>query len=35
VRFFFTAAVTVRPGRAHESIFPLVTRSLGIPLPRA
>jgi hypothetical protein len=35
VRFFFTAAVTVRPGHAHESIFPLVTRSLGIPLPRA
>jgi hypothetical protein len=31
VRFFFTAAVTVTPGRAHESISPLVTCSLGIP----
>ena len=31
VRFFFTAAVTVTPGRAHESISPLVTCSLDIP----
>ncbi len=35
VRFYFTAAVTVAPGRAHESISPLVTRSLGMPLPSA
>ena len=34
VRFFFTAAVTVTPGRAHESISPLVTCSLGMPSPR-
>jgi len=31
VRFFFTAAVTVMPGRVHESISPLVTCSLGMP----
>jgi Double-GTPase 2 len=35
VHFHFTAAMTVGPGRVHESISPLVTRSLGIPLPNA
>ena len=32
VRFFFTAAVTVAPGRAHPSIAPLVSWALGVPL---
>jgi hypothetical protein len=31
VRFFFTAAVTVAPGHVHDSVPPLVTRSLGVP----
>lgn len=33
VRFFFTAAVTVAPRHAHESIAPLVAWSLGISPP--
>ena len=31
VRFFFTAAVTVPPQGVHESIMPLVVRSLSLP----
>jgi hypothetical protein len=35
VRFFFTAAITIAPGRAHASIHPLVAWSLGVPVPAA
>jgi hypothetical protein len=31
VHFFFTAAVTVPSQRVHESIMPLVVRSLSLP----
>jgi hypothetical protein len=32
VRFFFTAAVNVAPGRAHASIHSLVAWALGVPV---
>jgi hypothetical protein len=35
VRFFFTAAITIAPGRAHESIHPLVAWSLRLPVQSA